>query len=378
MIAAVMLATVLIGCGQTADSGKEVKIGLNYELSGEAASYGQDTTNGILMALEEINANGGVLGKPLKEVKLDNKSEPAEATSVATRLATKEKVSLILGPATTGATKATIPVSEKNKIPVISASATADDVTVDDKGVKEYLFRICFNDSFQGTVMANFALNNLKAKNAVIMMDNSSDYGKGLARTFKDTFTKNGGTIVAEEAFVKGEKDFSAVLTKVKDMQFDILLIAGYYSEAGLIIKQARGLGIDKPVLGGDGFDSPVLQELAGNEALNQVYFSNHYSSLDQDPAIVSFIEKYKSKYNKEPNAFNALGYDLAYFAADAIKRADSADPVKVKDAIAATQSFKGVTGSFSIDQNHNPVKTAIVIELKDGKQVSAVKVEPK
>lgn len=378
IIAAIMITTIFAGCDQTAGSDTEIKIGLNYELSGEAASYGQDTVNGIMMALEEINAQGGVLGKPLKEVKLDNKSEAAEATSVATRLATKDKVSLILGPATTGATKATIPVSEKNKIPVISASATADDVTVDDKGVKEYLFRICFNDSFQGTVMANFATNNLNAKNAVIMMDNSSDYGKGLAKTFKDTFTKSGGTIIAEEGFVKGDKDFNAVLTKIKDKNFDILLIAGYYSEAGLIIKQGRSLGIGQPVLGGDGFDSPVLQELAGDAALNQVYFSNHYSSLDQDPVIVNFIQKYKGKFNKDPNAFNALGYDLAYFAADAIKRANSSDPVKVKEAIAATQNFKGVTGGFSIDQNHNPVKTAVVIELKDGKQASAVKVEPK
>jgi branched-chain amino acid transport system substrate-binding protein len=378
ILAVVMTTLVLFtGCGQTAVSQNEIKIGLNYELSGAAASYGQDTLNGILMALDEINAGGGVLGKKITYVKLDNKTDPAESTSAATRLATKENVSLILGPATTGATKASIPVADKNKVPLISGSATADDVTVDAKGVKEYAYRICFNDSFQGTVMANFASKNLNAKNAVVLMDNSSDYGKGLTKTFTDTFTKNGGAIAAQEAFVKDEKDFSAILTKIKDKNFDILLIAGYYNEAGLIIKQARALGIDKPVLGGDGLDSPVLGELAGKTALNKVYFSNHYSSLDKDPVIVKFMDEFKKKNNKAPNAFNALGYDLGYFAADAVKRANSTEPVKIKEALDNTLEFKGVTGKFSIDKNHNPVKTAVVIELKDGVQSSSVKVEP-
>ncbi|KNY27870.1 ABC transporter substrate-binding protein [Pseudobacteroides cellulosolvens] len=378
ILAVVMTTLVLFtGCAQTSESQNEIKIGLNYELSGAAASYGQDTLNGVLMAIDEINAAGGVLGKKITYVKLDNKTDPAESTSVATRLATKENVSIILGPATTGATKASIPVADKNKVPLISASATADDVTVDAKGVKEYAYRICFNDSFQGTVMANFASKNLNAKNAVVLMDNSSDYGKGLAKNFTDTFAKNGGTIAAQEAFVKDEKDFSAILTKIKDKNFDILLIAGYYNEAGLIIKQARALGIDKPVLGGDGLDSPVLGELAGKTALNKVYFSNHYSSLDKDPVIVKFMEEFKNKNNKDPNAFNALGYDLGYFAADAIKRANSSEPGKIKEALDNTTDFKGVTGKFSIDKNHNPVKTAVVIELKDGVQSSSVKVEP-
>jgi branched-chain amino acid transport system substrate-binding protein len=378
-ILVVVMAVVVLftGCGQASVSQNEIKIGLNYELSGAAASYGQDTLNGILMALDEINAGGGVLGKKITYVKLDNKTDPAESTSVATRLATKENVSLILGPATTGATKASIPVADKNKVPLISGSATADDITVDAKGVKEYAYRICFNDSFQGTVMANFASKNLNAKNAVVFMDNSSDYGKGLAKTFTDTFTKNGGTIAAKEAFVKDEKDFSAILTKIKDKNFDILLIAGYYNEAGLIIKQARALGIGKPILGGDGLDSPVLGELAGKTALNKVYFSNHYSSLDKDPVIVKFMDEFKKKNNKAPNAFNALGYDLGYFAADAVKRANSTEPVKIKEVIDNTLEFKGVTGKFSIDRNHNPVKTAVVIELKNGVQSSSVKVEP-
>lgn len=377
ILVAGLIAAFFTGCGKAADSSKGIKIGLNYELSGGVASYGQSCVDGILMAFDEINAAGGVIGKQISPVKVDNKSDSAEATSVATRLATQEKVVAILGPATSGAFKATIPVATKNKIPVMSASTTADDVTVDDKGVKEFAFKICFNDSFQGTLMASFALNNLKAKSAVIIFDNASDYSLGLSKNFKETFTKAGGKIVAEEAFVAKETDFNAILTKIKGLDFDVIFIPGYYEEAGLIIKQARALEIDKPVLGADGFDSPKLAELAGKAALNDVYFSNHYSSLDKDPEVLKFIEAYKNKNGKEPDAFNALGYDLGYFVADAIKRANSEDPAKIKDALAATKDFKGVTGTFSIDKNHNAIKSAVVIELKDGEQASAEKVNP-
>jgi branched-chain amino acid transport system substrate-binding protein len=226
--------------------------------------------------------------------------------------------------------------------------------------------------------MANFASQNLSAKSAVIIADNSSDYAKGLAKNFKETFTKSGGTIVDEEAYVAKDKDFNAILTKIKDKQFDVIFLPGYYQEAGLIIKQARDLGITQPVLGADGFDSPVLLELAGASALNNVYFSNHYSSLDQDPKVQDFIKAFKAKYNAEPNAFHALGYDLGKFIADAIQRAGSTDPTAIKDALASTKDFVGVTGTFSMGADHNPIKSAVVIGLKDGVQSTSVKVEPK
>jgi branched-chain amino acid transport system substrate-binding protein len=275
-----LIAVFFAGCGgsksNNADSANEIKIGINYELSGRVASYGSSSVDGILLAFEKINEAGGVLGKKINPIKMDNKSDSAEATSVATRLATQDKVVAILGPATSGAFKATIPVATKNKIPVMSASTTDDSVTVDEKGVKEFAFKICFNDSFQGTTMANFALNNLNAKSAVIIFDNSSDYSIGLSKNFKETLINGGGNIVAEEAYVAGDTDFNAILTKIKGMDFDVIYIPGYYEEVGLIIKQARALEIDVPVLGGDGFDSPQLVELAGKEALNKVYFSNH------------------------------------------------------------------------------------------------------
>lgn len=370
-----LVAAIFIGCSSPAASDDEIRIGVNYELSGGVASYGQSSVDGIELAIKQVNEAGGVNGKKIKLVKYDNKSEPAEATTLANKLITQDKVVAILGPATSGSFKSEIPVAEKHKIPVVSGSATADDVTVDDSGLKEYAFRICFNDSYQGTAMAQYALNNLSKKKAVVILDSSSDYGKGLAENFIKTFEAGGGTIVAKEAYVAKDTDFNAILTSIKSKDFDVIFIPGYYNEAGLIIKQARALGIDVPILGADGFDSPTLLDLAGAEALNNVYFSNHYSSLDKDPVVVEFIKNFKEKYNKEPDAFNALGYDLAKFVADGIKRAEKLDGESVKNALAATTNFEGVTGSFSVDENHNPVKALVVIGLKDGVQSSSERV---
>ncbi len=376
LLAVCLLVTGLTACGNKTGSANanEIKIGINYELSGDVASYGQSSVDGIIMAIDEINAAGGINGKKLVPVKYDNKSEPAEAITLANKLISQDDVLAILGPATSGSFKSEISVAEKKKVPVISGSATADDVTVDKAGKKEYAFRICYTDSFQGTAMANFASQNLTAKKAVIIKDNSSDYAKGLAENFIKTFTAAGGTIVGEEAYVAKDKDFNAILTKVKGLDFDVIYLPGYYQEAGLIIKQARALGIDKPVLGADGFDSPDLAKLAGDKALTKVYFTNHYSSLDKDPAVAKFIDDFKKKYNREPDAFNALGYDLAKFLADGISRSKSVDREALKEALASTKDFSSVTGSFSIDENHNPVKSIVVIGLENGVQATAVK----
>lgn len=376
----VFAMTMVAGCGGQTEDAQTVKIGINYELSGDVASYGEASVDGIMMAFDEINAAGGIDGLQIEPITVDNKSDTAEATALATRLMTQEGVVACLGPATSGSYMATIPVAMANKVPIISASATADEgVTVDKNGnVNEYVFRLCFNDSFQGVTMANFALNNLEAKKAVIIQDKSSDYAAGLAKNFKETFTAGGGEIVGEEGYVAKDKDFNAILTKIKGQEFDVIFLPGYYQEAGLIIKQARDLDISAPILGADGFDSPVLLELAGAEALNDVYFSNHYSNLDQDPLVQKFIEDFKTKYGKEPNAFHALGYDLGKYIADAIKRAGSPEPEKIKDALANTENFVGVTGSFSMGPDHNPIKSIVVIGLENGVQVSSVKVEPK
>jgi len=381
------LAVTVTGCaGGDSDSGTDstasgdtIKIGANYELSGAVASYGSDSLEGFQMAIDEINAAGGVLGKQIEVIVKDNKSEPAEATAAAEELMTRDNVVLSVGPATSGSYRAVIPVAMQNKVPVVSSSATADDdITVDKSGnVREFVFRTCFTDSFQGRVMANYASDKLDAKTAVIYADNASDYAKGLAANFKDQFTQNGGTIIDEQAYVAGDKDFNAVLTNLKGKDFDVIFVPGYYEEVGLIIRQARELGIDQPILGGDGFSSPDLISIAGAENVNEVYFSDHSSPLDQSPELDGFLDKYRAANNgKEPNsAFVSMGYDMGMFVADAIKRAGSADSVAIAQALSSTTNFKGVTGSFSVGDDNNPIKSAVVIKLENGEQVSAERI---
>ena len=374
--AATLSLSLLAGCGGGSSSSDSdvIKVGINYELSGAVATYGDASVKGIEMAFDEINAAGGINGKQVETIKYDTKSEPAEATTLATKLMTQDKVVTVIGPATSGSFKATIPVANQNKIPVVSGSATAEDVTVSNGKVQEYAFRTCFSDSFQGTAMASFATDNLGAKSAVIIKDTSSDYAKGLAENFSSKFESEGGTIVGEEGYVAGDTDFQAILTRIKSQSFDAIYLPGYYNEVGLIIKQARDLGLAAPILGGDGYESPTLLQLAGASALNNVYYTNHYSSLDTDNAKVGeFIANFKAKYNEDPSAFSALGYDTAYFVADAIGRASDLTGEAVKDAMASTTDFSGVTGTFSIDANHDPDKAALVIGLTDGVPTSAV-----
>ncbi len=378
-----IVASLFTGCASKATTSSKndastIKVGLDYELSGKVATYGQGLTEGIELAVKEINDKGGVLGKQIELVKVDNKSDNTEAANAAMKLATVDKVVAILGAATSGNTKSAAPVAGQNKVPLISASATADDVTVDSNGkVREYMFRTSFSDSFQGVIMANFAYNDLAGKNAAILVDSTSDYSKGLAKKFKERYAELGGKVATEEAYQQDETDFRAVLTSIKTKNPDVLFLPGYYTEVGLIVKQARELGLNLPVLGGDGYDSPILAELAGNAALNKVFFTNHYSSGDTTPEVVKFKEAFNTEYKKVPNAFNALGYDLAYFLKDALTRAGVADSVKLKDALASTKDFSGITGTFSVDENHNAVKSITIIEMKNGEQTFLRKVEP-
>ncbi len=377
--AATLSLALLAGCGSGSSGSSNsdaIKLGVNYELSGPVATYGDASVQGIELAVEEINAAGGIDGKPIEIIKYDTKSEPAEATTLATKLMTQDDVITVIGPATSGSFKATIPVANQNHVPVVSGSATAEDVTVSNGQVQEYAFRTCFSDSFQGTAMANFAVKDLGAKTAVIIKDTSSDYAKGLAENFASTFEADGGTIVGEEGYVAGDTDFNAILTSIRSKDFDVIYLPGYYNEVGLIIKQARALGITAPILGGDGYESPTLLQLAGASALNDVYYTNHYSPLDtENVKVTEFIDSFKKKYNSEPSAFSALGYDTAYFVADAISRSGAElTGNAVKDAMASTTDFQGVTGNFGIDANHDPEKAALVIGLTDGVPTSAVK----
>jgi len=378
IIGATMLTTLLAGCGGGAkQEAKEIKIGANFELTGNVAQYGSSALNGIKLAFKEANAGGGVLGKQLTLVVADNKSEASEAANAATKLITQDKVVAILGPATSSNVLATTPIVESNKIPLITPTGTNPMLTFKDGKLNAYVFRACFIDPFQGTIMANFAANTLKAKTAAIYVDSSSDYSKSLQTVFEENFTKHGGKVVAKEAYLQKDQDFKAALTKIKASNPDVLFVPGYYEEVSKIIKQARELGLNIPIIGTDGWDSPKLAEMAGPAALNNTYFSNHYSTEDKDPRVVKFVEAYSKEYGQVPDAFAALGYDGAIMLIDAIKRAGSAEPTKIKEALEKTANLQVVTGTLSVDAQHNPVKSAVIIEMKDGKQTFKEKVNP-
>ena len=380
LVTVAMVSLMLTGCGSTpsASDSKEIKIGGNIEMTGGVANYGKATKNGIELAFKEANAAGGVLGKQLKLIVADNKSEPSEATNAITKLITQDKVSVVLGPIASSNVLATLQVGQDNKVPVVTATGTNTKITVDENGkVKPYAFRSCFIDPFQGTVMANFATKSLNAKTAVIYVDNSSDYSKGLAESFEAQFVKNGGTIVGKEAFLQKDQDFKSTLTKIKVMNADTIFIPAYYEEVGKIAKQARELGISIPLIGTDGWDDPKVVEVAGAAALNNTFFSTHYSSQDTDPRIVKFVAAYKQEYGEEPNALAALGYDGALMVIDAIKRANSTDPSKIRDALEQTKDLQVVTGIITLDASHNPIKSGVVIEMKDGKQSFKEKINP-
>ena len=393
LVASSLLAGVLAGCGaESGDTnsggsssgggskdGDTIKIGANLELSGNVASYGSSIGLGAELAVKEINDAGGIDGKKIELIKVDNKSENSEATAAAIKLATQDKVVAMLAPATSGNTVATVQIANDNKIPIVTGSGTAPNITVNEDGsINEYAFRTCFIDPFQGIVAANFASGEIGAKNVAIFADNASDYAKGLAKSFKETISKSGGKVVKEEAYVAKDTDFRTQLTNIKAANPDFIFIPGYYEEVGLIVKQAREMGITVPLMGADGWDSPTLIELAGAEALNNTYITNHYSAEDPDQKIQDFVKSFKAANgDKAPDAFNALGYDSIYYIADAIKRAGSTDGEAIKNALAETKDLSLVTGTFSVDKNHNPIKTATVLEFKDGKQVFNSKVNP-
>lgn len=389
-LATSLFAGILAGCNASEEGSPEssgstgggtedvIKLGANLELSGQVASYGSSIGQGVDLAIKEINASGGIDGKKVELVKSDNKSENSEATAAAIKLATQDKVAAMIAPATSGNVLATAQIANDNKVPTVTASGTAPNVTENaDGSINDYVFRTCFIDPFQGIVAANFATEELDAKNVAIYADNSSDYAKGLAASFKEQIEKNGGTVVAEEFYIAKDVDFKSTLTNLKSKNPEFVFIPGYYEEVGLIVKQARDLGIDVPLMGADGWDSPKLVELAGAEALNNTYITNHYSSQDPDETIQDFVSAFEAEYGEAPNAFHALGYDTAYFLADAIERAGSTDGEAIQKALAETEELSLITGTFSVDEKHNPVKSATVLEFVDGNQVFNSKVNP-
>ncbi|TAL04086.1 MAG: ABC transporter substrate-binding protein [Verrucomicrobia bacterium] len=365
-LAAVALA--LAGCKPSSESktgaADTIKVGEFASLTGKEAAFGQSSHKGTLLAVEEINAAGGVLGKKIEFIYEDNRSTPGESATVVKKLITRDHVVAVLGEVASGRSLEAAPICQANKIPQISPSSTNPKVTE----TGDYIFRVCFIDPFQGTVMAKFAKSRLNAKNVAVLSDVAAPYSLGLAQYFKETFLADGGTVVSEQKFSSGDKDFKAQLTAIKAANPDAIFVPCYYTEAGLIVRQARQLGITVPLFGGDGWEAPELIQIGG-EALEGCYYSTHYSPEDKSPAVQEFVSKFKAKNNGEiPDAMAALGYDSAMVLADAIKRAGTTDSVKLRDAIAATKDYAGVTGKTSLDANRNATKPAVILAIKDGK----------
>ena len=376
-----MLGSVLAGCGGGGGGGEkkaesnEIKIGANFEITGNVANYGVATYESLALAIDEVNAAGGINGKKIKLIKADTKSETSEAVNSATKLIADDKVKVLVGPATTAPVIAETQVATEHKVPILAPCATSAKVTVDNGKVQPYVFRSCFIDPQQGDVMAKFAKDNLKVDTAVIYFDSSSDYSKSLAQVFKERFEAAGGKVLMEEAFLQKDQDFKATLTKLKTTNAQVMFVPAYYEEVGKIVKQARELGLTMPILGTDGWDDPKVNDIAGADAINNTYFCTHYS--DKDEGVKPFLDAYQKKYNRAPNVFAALGYDAGKVLIDALKRAGSDDSEKITKAIAETKELKAGTGTISMDANHNPIKQAVILENKGGDRVVVAKIVP-
>lgn len=362
-----------VGCNEGGGKGDVIKIGVFEPFTGANASGGELTYEGIEIALEQVPE---VLGRKIEVIKVDNKSETAEAANAAQRLVDRDKVNVIIGSYGSSLSMAAGEIVKKAKVPAVGCSPTNPAVTLDN----DYYFRVCFIDPFQGTVMANFATKELGAKTAAVIKDVQQDYSVGLVKFFVDSFKATNGedSILVEASYKSGDQDFSSQLNNIKQANPDVIFAPGNYGESALLIKQARALDMDQPILGGDTWESGDFIDIGGAAVEDDVYFSSHFSSAEPINAESDkFLTLYKEKYGKEANAFAALGYDAYMVAIDAIKRADSADPVAIRDALAKTSGFIGATGTITLDENGDAVKSAVVNTIENGAFKFLVKVDP-
>jgi branched-chain amino acid transport system substrate-binding protein len=343
-----------------------INLGVIYELSGAVAAYGITQSNAIKMAVEEINEDGGVMGRPFNIVEYDTKSDDTEAAMIATRLATQDDVVAMVGPATTSQMQAAIPAANEYQIPLIAPSVTNNDITFDDDGnVHPFVYRSSWPNSFQGSGIAKFGYENMDAEKMVVLYDNSSDYGSGLYDNFVEGYE---GEIVHTETFTPEMNDFSAIISNIAAQDFDAITILAFYQTAGPIVKQAREFGIDAPILGSNGFGNDIIYELAGAENMNNVYYASLYPIQDED----EFVEKYREQFDSDPDMFAALAYDTIYMVKSAIEQAGSDDPVAVNEALENLEEFSGITGDFIFDENHNPTKNVVnMIEIQNAEETA-------
>jgi branched-chain amino acid transport system substrate-binding protein len=350
-----------------------IRIGYYGDLSGQTFNFGQSAKNGVLMAADDINRQGGINGRKIDVVIEDDQGSPERAAMLASKLINQDKVVAVIAGGASGNSLAAAPRAQALKIPFISPSSTDPAVT----RTGDYIFRVCFIDAFQGEVMARFAANGLKAKKTAIMVDFNNPYSRGLSEFFELSFTKLGGQIVSKQSYAQGDPDYRGQLSTIRAANPDAIYIPGYYGDVAIIAKQARQLGLTQPLLGGDGWDAPELWQLGG-DALNNSYISSHYSADDPSPAIQSFVHEYKQLYgNLEPDAHAALAYDAMRVVADAIQRAGTTDALKLRDMLAQTKNFDGVTGQISMNADRDAVKPAVVLKLQDGRNIYQETIKP-
>lgn len=352
----------------TAASSDEIVFGEYGSMTGSESTFGIATHKGIMMAVEEANKAGGIKGKKIRVVTYDDQGKSDEAVTVVTKLITQDKAQIILGEVASSRSIAAGAVAQQYKVPMVSPSSTNPKVTQ----IGDYIFRVCFIDPFQGSVMAKFTMNNLKLKKAAIFRDIRSDYSMGLANFFSEEFKKMDGQIVVDESYSSQDADFKTQLGKIKAAGPDVIFVPGYYTEVGLIARQARQLGYKGTLLGGDGWDSEKLTEIAG-EAILGSYFSNHFAPEDKNPMVQNFVAQYKAKYSEVPNGLASMGYDAALVSIDALKRAPDLSATAIRDALAATKNFQAVTGIITINGERNAVKPAVVLKVAGDQQYQYV-----
>ena len=357
-------------------AGDKILIGHVGSMTGNEATFGDSTDKGIKLAVDEQNKKGGVKGKQLVVKTLDDQGKPEEAAVAATRLVTQDGATVLLGEVASSRSLAMAPIADSNKVPMISPTSTNPRVTKDGDKTRPYVFRVCFIDPFQGTVMAKFARENLKITNVAVLRDVGNDYSVGLANFFAAKFKDLGGKIISDESYKAGDQDFKAQLTAIKNKKPQAIYVPGYYTDVALISRQARELGIKVPLMGGDGWDSAKLYEIAKG-ALDGSYFSNHYSDEDPSPVIQGFVKKYKDTYGAVPDALAVLGYDAAKVAINAMETAKDLTGASLRDAIEGTKGFQGVSGTINLDADHNAVKSAVVLGIKNNQAKFAATVNP-
>ena len=340
-----------------------IKIGQFASLTGKEASLGQSSNKGTLMAIDDLNAAGGVLGRPLLLVTEDTQSKPGETATVVKKLISRDKVVALLGEVAYSRSLEAAPIAQAAKVPMISPASTNPKVT--ETGA--YIFRTCFIDPFQGPVMARFAREHLKAKRVALVVSNSSAYSIGLAKFFRESFVANGGTIVLEQKYSEGDKDFKAQLTAIKAAGVDAVFNPGYYNEGALIVRQARDLGLTLPIFGADSWEAEALIQLGG-KAMEGAYLCSHYSPEDPSPRVQNFVAAYKKRFGSTPDSNASLGYDSVLVLVDAIRRAGTTERNALREAIATTRDFMAVTGKITIDSERNASKNAVIVQVRNGK----------